>query len=79
VATTGTPIFSVDYRLAPEHPHPTLVEDTYASLVWLTEHVKDFNVDRKRVAITGESAGGGIAAGVGVMARDRKLHPPLAK
>jgi acetyl esterase/lipase len=72
-------IFSVNYRLAPEHAHPTLVEDTYAGLVWLTEPVKDFNVDPKRIAVMGESAEEGIAAGVAVMARDRKLDPPLAE
>ena len=38
VANSGVPMLVVDYRVAPEHPHPTPVEDCYAALVWLTEH-----------------------------------------
>ena len=76
---TGIQIFAPDYRVAPEHPHPALVEDTYASLTWLHDHAKEFNVDPARIGIQGESAGGGIAAGVALMARDRQLSPPLAK
>ncbi|KAH7407182.1 arylesterase/monooxygenase [Cadophora sp. MPI-SDFR-AT-0126] len=76
---TGVPIFSVDYRLAPEHPHPTPVEDCYAGLIWLQQHAVDLNIDKSRIAIMGESAGGGIAAGVALMARDRAFSPPLAK
>lgn len=76
---TGIQIFSVDYRLAPEHPHPAPTEDVYAALVWLQEHAKEFNVDPARIAVYGQSAGGGISAGVALMARDRKLSPPLAK
>jgi len=79
VSATGVPAFDVEYRLAPEHPHPALVEDTYAGLTWLHEHADEFQVDRSRIGIMGESAGGGIAAGVSLMARDRNLQPPLAK
>jgi len=79
VAATGVQVFTVDYRLAPEARHPTLVEDVYAGLKYVHEHASDFSVDTKRIAVMGESAGGGIAGGVALMARDRKLEPPLAK
>ncbi|PKY01656.1 hypothetical protein P168DRAFT_292745 [Aspergillus campestris IBT 28561] len=79
VQHTGVQVFSVDYRLAPEHPHPTPVEDSYAGLTWLHEHADDFGVDRSRIATMGESAGGMLAAGLALLARDRQLSPPLAK
>jgi len=78
-SATRTQFFSVDYRIAPENPHPTPTEDVYAALEWLTENHEKFNIDPTRIGITGESAGGGIAAGVSIMARDRQLSPPLAK
>ena len=52
---------SVDYRLAPENPFPAGVEDCYASLMWMTEHAADLNIDRSRIAIGGASAGAGVA------------------
>jgi acetyl esterase/lipase len=76
-ADSGVPFLSVDYRRAPEHPHPTPVEDGYAGLAWLSEHASELGVDPTRIALMGESAGGGIAAGVTLLARDRGL--PLAK
>ncbi|KFY78877.1 hypothetical protein V499_02052 [Pseudogymnoascus sp. VKM F-103] len=79
VSRTTVQIFSVEYRLAPEYPHPTPGEDCYAALVWLQEHANEFNIDPSRIAIYGESGGGGIAAGVALMARDRNLFPKLAK
>ena len=68
---TGVPMLLVDYRVAPEHPHPTPVEDCYAALCWLADHAIELGVDPKRVGVMGESAGGGLAAGVALMARDR--------
>lgn len=79
VQQTGVQMFSVDYRLAPEHPFPTPEEDSYAGLTWLYEHADEFGVDRSRIATAGESAGGKLAMGLSLMARDRKLSPPLAK
>jgi acetyl esterase/lipase len=79
VRRSGLPIFTVDYRVAPEVKAPTPVEDVYAVLVWLHEHAAELGVDPGRIAIMGESAGGGIAASVTILARDRGLNPPIAK
>ncbi len=75
----SVPVFSVEYRLAPEYKDTTLVDDCYAALVWLSSNAVRFNIDPARIAVMGESAGGGIAAGVALMARDKNLQPPLAK
>jgi acetyl esterase/lipase len=62
---------SVEYRLAPETRHPGPVEDCYAALKWLEESADGLGVDRDRIAVYGGSAGGNLAAGVALLARDR--------
>ena len=71
VVHTGVPMLSVEYRLAPEHPYPTPVEDAYAGLVWLAAHTAELDVDAERIAVMGDSAGGGLAAAVAILSRDR--------
>lgn len=64
----GITVAAVDYRLAPEHPYPAPLEDCYSALTWLTGLPA---VDSGRVAIGGASAGGGLAAALALLARDR--------
>lgn len=64
-------VASVEYRLAPEHPYPAPMEDCYAGLHWLWQHTGELGVDPDRIAIRGGSAGGGLAAGLALLARDR--------
>lgn len=67
----GMAVISVEYGLAPEHPHPGPVEDCYAGLVWASAHAHELTIDPERIVVGGMSAGGGLAAGVALMARDR--------
>ncbi len=78
VADSGVPLLSVDFRFAPEHPYPRSVEDCYAALQWAVGHSGELKIDPKRIAIMGDSAGGGMAAAVALMARDRN-GPRLAR
>lgn len=58
---TGLPIFAVEYRLAPEHPHPTPVGDCWAGLQWLSRNAVRLGLDARKIVVVGESAGGGLA------------------
>lgn len=71
--------FSVEYRLAPEHPDPVPVEDCYAGLAWLLDNTESWGIDPDRILVCGVSAGGGLAAGTVLLARDRKLPALLGQ
>jgi acetyl esterase len=68
---SGCAVFSVDYRLAPEHKFPAAADDAYASLVWLSENAESLGLDPKRLALGGDSCGGNLTAVACLMARDQ--------
>jgi acetyl esterase len=69
-------IFAVEYRLAPEHPFPTAINDAYAALLWIAANAAELGVDAGAISIGGSSAGGNLAAAVTLRARDL-AGPPL--
>jgi acetyl esterase/lipase len=62
-------IFAVDYRLAPEHPFPAAIEDSYFASAWICQHARELHIDPSRIAVAGDSAGGTLAAVVCQRAR----------
>ncbi|TQJ92190.1 alpha/beta hydrolase [Streptomyces sp. SLBN-31] len=66
----GAVVVSVEYRLAPEATGTTLVDDCYQGLLWIAEHATELGIDPDRIVVAGASAGGGLAAGVALLARD---------
>ena len=69
-AAAGVPVVSVEYRLAPEHPFPAPQEDCHSALSWLAAQADAFGFNANRIVVAGESAGGGLAAALTIMARD---------
>ncbi|MGV9929509.1 alpha/beta hydrolase [Streptomyces olivaceoviridis] len=75
----GAVVVSVEYRLAPEHPHPAPIEDVYAGLLWTAEHAREIGGDPDRIVVAGASAGGGLTAALALLARDRRGPRPLGQ
>jgi acetyl esterase len=69
-ALTGALVVSVEYRLAPEHPYPAPLDDCWAATTWLAQNGRPWGGDPGRIAVCGDSAGGNLAAGVALRARD---------
>ncbi|KAK4201716.1 Alpha/Beta hydrolase protein [Triangularia verruculosa] len=78
-AETGITFFAPTYRLSPEAPFPKPLEDAYAALEFLRDNAKEQQIDPKRIAVFGISAGGGLAAGLALKARDNKFQPAIKK
>lgn len=77
VRNVGCAVVSVDYRLAPEHCYPAALDDCHLALAWVIEQARVLGLDAERVAIGGESAGGGLAAALALKVRDEGLPRPV--
>ncbi|MGW6708134.1 alpha/beta hydrolase [Streptomyces sp. NPDC054956] len=72
-------VVSVEYRLAPQAPYPGPLEDCYAGLAWAAEHAARLGIDAERIVIGGKSAGGGLAAALALLTRDRGGPAPIGQ
>lgn len=77
-AAMGFTVFSIEYRLAPEHPFPAAFHDSCDALLWILKHAAEFSADVNRLVIAGESAGGNLALAVSVAASFRDANDPKA-
>jgi acetyl esterase/lipase len=73
----GCIVLNVDYRLAPEFPHPVPLMDSWAALKWAFANADELGIDTSRISVGGLSAGGQISAALSIMARDDPSLPPL--
>jgi acetyl esterase/lipase len=72
VRELGIAVASVNYRLAPQHPFPAPMDDCYSALHWLSTHASSLGLRNDRIAVGGASAGAGLAAGLALLAHDRR-------
>lgn len=75
----GIVVVSVDYRLAPEHPFPAALDDVHRAWIWMQTRADTLGVCKDRIAVGGESAGGGLAAGLAQRLRDEQAVQPVAQ
>lgn len=70
-SASGATVVAVDYRLAPEFPPPAQFDDAFAATTWVSQNASSLDLDLTRLTVAGDSAGGALAAGVALAARDR--------
>lgn len=76
---TGFVVITVNYQKAPEHPYPQPLDDCEATFRWIIDHADELGVDKDRVAVVGDSAGGNLAAGLCLRTRDQSQAAPAAQ